>query len=313
MKGLLIIGDITDRMKKQFTENFRIFRLNEIEDFDKFLKDHGDEIEAIATNGHDGVPDSLFDQLNSLKIISCFGVGYDAIDVKKAKRRGIVVTHTPNVLNADVANLAILLILATSRCLLRYDRWVRDGSWMKLGNAPLTHSIEKSKVGIVGLGRIGLTIANKLKAFNCDIAYHSRSKKSESDLKYFADLVQMAGWAEYLIVIVPGTVSTYRLIDQSVIDALGPKGTLINISRGSVVDEAALRVALKDGRLGAAGLDVFENEPEVPPELSEMENVVLTPHVASATFETRKAMGDLVVENLILFFQQGKALTPVPQ
>ncbi len=312
-RQLLLIGDVTPRMIGRFGENFDIVRDCDVDDLAEYLREHGNEFEAVATNGHDGVPPDVMDTLTNLKIISCHGVGYDAIDAKKAAARGIVVTHTPNVLNAEVANTAIMLMLAVSRRLVRDDHWVRSGQWREKGNAPLTRSIEGKRVGILGLGRIGETIARKLTAFDCEVVYHSRNKKTGALWRYYADIVAMAHDVDYLVVITPGGAGTKKLVNREVIDALGSKGTLINVSRGSVVDEAELVAALQEGRLGNAGLDVFEREPVVPNALLSMENVVLTPHVGSATEETRQAMGDLTVDNLNAFFANGKAISPVPE
>lgn len=300
-------------MLDRFSQNFTVHWSHDIEDLHAFVAENGERIEAVATNGHDGVPSDIMDALRKLKIISCYGVGYDAIDVDKAIERGILVTHTPNVLNAEVANTAIMLMLAVSRRLIRDDRWVRSGDWKSKGNAPLTRSIEGKRVGILGLGRIGETIAGKLTAFDCEIVYHSRNEKSGVPWQYYTDLVSMARDVDYLIVITPGGTATTKLVNRAVIDALGTEGTLINVSRGSVVDEVEMVAALEDGRLGNAGLDVFEHEPEVPEALLDMENVVLTPHVGSATVETRLAMGDLTVDNLNAFFADGKAISPVPE
>ncbi len=309
---ILLIGGATPRMMERLNSKFVVHPLSEITDFDTWVSSHGEKIEAVATNGHDGVKPHIMDALPNVKAISCYGVGYDAIDTKVAVERGIVVTHTPGVLNADVANLAILLMLATSRCLVRDDQWVRSGNWAKNGNAPLTRSIENKKVGILGLGRIGGEIARKLEVFGCDICYHTRTKK-EVSYAYCEDLVEMATAVDYLIAITPGGPSTNKLINKTVIDALGPEGTLINVARGSVVDEKEMVQALQEGRLGWAGLDVFADEPNAPEELFNMENVVLTPHTASATIETRQAMGDLTVDNLISFFESGTVKTPVPE
>ena len=300
-------------MLQRFGENFEIHWTNEIDNLDDFLVENGSHIEAVATNGHDGLSKEIMAVLPKLKIISCYGVGYDAIDVASAAERGVVVTHTPNVLNADVANTAVMLMLAVSRRLIRDDRWVRSGSWKSKGNAPLTRSIEGKTVGILGLGRIGETIARKLAAFDCNIVYHSRSEKPGVPWSYCGDLVEMAGKADYLVVITPGGSGTNKLVNRKVIEALGPDGTLINVSRGSVIDESEMVAALLDGRLGNAGLDVFENEPHVPEALLELDNVVLTPHVGSATEETRQAMGDLTVDNLNAFFTRGNAISPVPE
>lgn len=310
--SLLLIGGATQRMLERMNEKFTVHALSEISDFDDWAINNGENIQAVATNGHDGVKPHIMAALPSLRVISCYGVGYDAIDTSVALDRGIVVTHTPGVLNADVANLSILLMLATSRCLVRDDQWVRSGNWAKNGNAPLTRSIENKKVGIVGLGRIGGEIARKLEVFGCDISYHTRTEKDVA-YTYYKDLTAMAGAVDYLIAITPGGPSTNKLINRDVLNALGAEGTLINVARGSVVDEQELVLALQEGRLGWAGLDVFEDEPNAPEALFNMDNVVLTPHTASATVETRQAMGDLTVDNLIAFFDHGKTLTPVPE
>ena len=310
---MLLIGDVTERMMLKLEAGFTIHKLSEIADVSAYLSENGAAIEAVATDGHLGVPEEIMNALPALKVISSYGVGYDAIDTQAAVDRGIIVAHTPEVLNNDVADMAILLMLAVSRCLVRDDAWVRSGNWSKKGAAPLARSIENKKVGIVGLGRIGETIATKLQAFSCEIYYHNRNKKEESEYTYFASLPDMAEAVDYLVIITPGGVSTLNLVNRDVLEALGPEGTLINVGRGSVVDEEALVSALQEGRLGWAGLDVFADEPNAPQALFDMDNVVLTPHIASATVETRQAMGDLTVENLIRFFSEGKVTTPVPE
>mgnify|MGYP003743857787 CR=1 FL=1 len=309
---MLLIGGATERMLSKMNAVFQVHMLSEIEDFDAWASAHAEKITAVATNGHDGVKPEIMAALPNLKIISCYGVGYDAIDTGVCVARGIIATHTPGVLNADVANLAVLLMLASSRCLIRDDLWVRSGNWAKNGNAPLTRSIENKKVGILGLGRIGAEIARKLEVFGCDISYHTRTQK-EVAYTYYDDLETMASDVDYLIAITPGGPATHKLINREVMNALGSEGTLINVARGSVVDEQELVLALQEGRLGFAGLDVFEHEPNAPEALFEMENVVLTPHTASATIETRQAMGDLTVENLISFFENGTVISPVPE
>ena len=311
-RELLVIGGMTPRMMEAFARNFIVHELAKTGDIDGFLRDDGERIEAIATFGAEKVPAALIDALPNLKMISCYGVGYDGIDTAGAVERGIVVSHTPNVLNDDVANTAILLMLAVSRQLVRDDRWVRSGNWKAKGSAPLTRSIEGKPVGIVGLGRIGETIAQKLRAFACEVSYHSRTRR-DVPYAYYSNLTEMAAAVDYLIVITPGGAATRHLVNREVMDALGPEGTLINVARGTVVDEAEMVAALIEGRLGYAGLDVFEAEPHVPEELFTMENVVLLPHVGSATVETRRAMGDLTVENLERFFREGTVTTPVPE
>lgn len=310
---ILLIGGATDYMKKRYREHFVLHDADEIDNMEAWLNANGERITGVSTFGATGIDAATMAALPNLEVISGYGVGYDAIDVEAALDRNIPVTHTPDVLNADVANTAIMLMLAVSRRLVRDDTWVRSGNWKKNGNAPLTRSIEGSKVGILGLGRIGEEIARKLQAFNCVVSYHSRHRKADSNYKYFSDLVDMAKAVDYLIVITPGGAATYHLVNRAVMDALGPEGTLINIARGSVVDETELVSALQEGRLGNAGLDVFENEPNVPRELFEMENVVLLPHVGSATVETRRAMGDLTIDNLISYFEDGTVLTPIPE
>lgn len=305
MPDLLQIGGVTDPMRERLEAAFTIHK----------LADGGypaDAITHVATNGHDGVPADVMARLPNLKMISCYGVGYDAIDVQAAKARGIVVTHTPNVLNAEVATTAVMLMMACYRELLRDDAWVRSGNWEAKGNAPLTRSMDNQTVGILGLGRIGQAIADKLVPFGTTIVYHSRSKK-DVDYKYYADLTEMARDVDCLICITPGGPSTNKIVNRSVMDALGPQGTLINVSRGSVVDEAAMISALQDGRLGWAGLDVFEAEPKVPAALRHLANVVLLPHVGSGTAETRAAMGGLTVDNLLQHLAEGTVISAVPE
>lgn len=305
MADLLQIGGITDVMKDRLEAAFTIHK----------LVDGGypaGDITHVATNGHDGVPADVMAALPNLKMISCYGVGYDAIDVAAAKARGVMVTHTPNVLNAEVATTAVMLMMACYRELLRDDAWVRSGDWEAKGNAPLTRSVDNQTVGILGLGRIGHAIAEKLAPFGTTVVYHSRSAK-DVDYKYYDNLVNMARDVDCLICITPGGPATNKLVNRDVLDALGPQGTLINVSRGSVVDEDALISALQEGRLGWAGLDVFEAEPKVPQALREMSNVVLLPHVGSATNETRAAMGALTVDNLLQHLQDGTVISPVPE
>ncbi|WP_227270012.1 2-hydroxyacid dehydrogenase [Roseobacter weihaiensis] len=305
MADLLQIGGVTDVMRERLEAAFTIHK----------LEGGGYPAEAIthvATNGHAGVPADVMAALPNLKMISCYGVGYDAIDVAAAKARGIVVTHTPNVLNAEVATTAVMLMMACYRELLRDDAWVRSGNWEAKGNAPLTRSVDNQTVGILGLGRIGQAIADKLAPWGTTIVYHSRSPKDVA-YKYYADLTEMARDVDTLICITPGGPSTNKIVNRDVMDALGPQGTLINVSRGSVVDEAAMIAALQDGRLGWAGLDVFEAEPHVPEALRKLENVVLLPHVGSGTVETRAAMGALTVDNLLQHLKEGTVLTPVPE
>ncbi|MEM6594139.1 MAG: 2-hydroxyacid dehydrogenase [Pseudomonadota bacterium] len=310
--GLLLIGGATDVMLERMEAEFTLHKLKEIADFDTWAAEHGTSIEAVATNGHDGVPAHVMAACPNLKVASAYGVGYDAIDTDACVARGIKVSHTPNVLNAEVANTTIMLLLAGFRNLLADERHARSGEWERAGNAPLSRSPDNRVVGILGMGRIGQEIAERLRIFNPTILYHTRSKK-DLPYEYCSDLVEMAGRAEVLVCITPGGPATDKLVNARVLEALGPEGMLINVSRGSVVDEAALIEALGSGKLGMAGLDVFEKEPHIPEALKAMENVILLPHVGSATHETRAAMGTLTVDNLLQWKKDGTVLTPVPE
>lgn len=253
----------------------------------------------------------LMDALPRVRVIANFGVGYDGVDVAAATARGIKVSNTPDVLSDEVADFAIGLTLATLRRIPQADRYVRSGRWEREGNMAFTYRMWGRKVGILGLGRIGSEIARRCEAFKMDIAYHTRHEMNVP-YRYFPSLVGMASAVDILIAIVPGGPETRHLIDREVLDAIGPDGVFINVARGSVVDEAALIAALEEGTLGAAGLDVFADEPRVPQALKDMtENVVLQPHQASATHETRLAMGRLVLQNLIAGIAGKPLITPV--
>lgn len=312
MKDLLVIGDVTDEMRGRFEKRFNVHNLHDNDDPENWIASHGYKISYIATNGHDGVKPAFLDAMPNLKVISCYGVGYDAIDTQQAVARGIPVTHTPNVLNAEVATTALLLTLACYRNFRADEAHVRSGNWESKGNAPLSRSADNQTVGILGLGRIGQAIARKFLPFNAKIVYHARNKKLVN-YTYYDNLVEMAKISDVLICVTPGGAETFNLVNEQVINALGPKGTLINVSRGSVVDEKALIVALKEGRLGWAGLDVFAAEPKVPAALRSLTNVVLLPHVGSATKETRAAMGNLTVDNLLQHLKDGTVISPVPE
>ena len=268
-------------------------------------------IQAVAAQGETVLRADLIERLPALKLISVMGVGYDGIDVATAKSRGIVVTHTPDVLNDDVADLALGLMIAASRQICAADRYVRAGSWPS-GPVPLAKKMSGARVGMVGMGRIGQAIAHRALAFGMSIAYTSRSPKSVP-YRYLPTSLALAAEVDFLIIITPGSASTVKMIDAPVLAALGKKGILINVARGSVVDEAALIDALEKGVIAGAGLDVFESEPAVPERLRAMPHVVLTPHIGSATAHTRGAMADLAVANLRACFDGQPLLTPVPE
>jgi hydroxypyruvate reductase len=269
-------------------------------------------IRAIAASGESKVPASLIEQLPALELIAVMGVGYDGVDVAAAKARGAKVTHTPNVLNDDVADLAIGLMLCASRQLPAADRFVRAGHWPQ-GNMPLARKMSGARLGIVGMGRIGQAIAQRALAFNMSVAYTARSQKPALPYRYFPSALALAAAVDFLVVITPGGAATRHMIDATVLKALGPKGFLVNVARGSVVDEQALIEAIESGAIAGAGLDVFENEPQVPQRLLDLHKVVLTPHIGSATHATRQAMADLAAGNLAAHFAGLALLTPVPE
>lgn len=309
---LLQIGGVTDRMRDALTPDFGIDILFDHEDRAAFLTENGPKYEAILTNGHSGVPADVEAACTNLAVVSSYGVGYDAIDADAFARRGILIAHTPDVLNDEVANTFVMLWLAVSRELLPSDRHARSGEWETKGNFPLTRSVQNRRVGILGLGRIGQTIADRCAAFDADIHYHSRSRK-DVPYTYHDSPAKLAAAVEVLVAITPGGPETKHMVNAEVFEALGPEGLFFNVARGSVVDEVALVNALRDGTIAGAGLDVFEEEPKISDALKSMDNVVLTPHVASGTHETRQAMGDLVVENLRQWQRDGTLRTPVPE
>jgi len=268
-------------------------------------------IRAIAGGGESQVTRALMSQLPALEMISVFGVGYDRYDVAAARERSIPVTNTPDVLTDDVADMGIALMLALSRSIPQADQYVRDGKWIG-GPMPLARKVSGARLGIVGLGRIGSAIARRAAGFDMSIAYTSRNKVVDSPYTYYPTPAALAAEVDFLMVITPGGAGTKGLINAEVLTALGAKGYLINVARGSVVDESALITALQNNVIAGAALDVFENEPHVPAALCAMSNVVLAPHVASATWQTRRAMADLAFGNLQAHFAGKPLLTPVP-
>ena len=259
------------------------------------------------------IDNALLARLPKLQIISSFGVGYDHIDAAAAAKRGVVVTHTPDVLTEEVADTAIGLLLCTVREFPQAERYLRAGKWRERGYPLSRATLRNRTVGLVGMGRIGTAIARRLEAFGVPIVYHARQKRPELPYRYYANLIEMARAVDVLMVIVPGGPATRNMIDAEVLEVLGPDGILINIARGSVVDEPALIAALKERKIMAAGLDVFVNEPEVPEELLAMDNVVLFPHLGSASVFTREKMDQLLVDNILAWAAGKPPLTPVPE
>ena len=270
-------------------------------------------IRGLVGGGESLVSGSLIGSLPALEIISIMGVGYDKVDVKAALARRIPVTHTPGVLNDEVADLAIGLMLSIARRIPQADKYTRAGRWAAEGPVPLSRKVSGARLGIVGLGRIGQAIASRAEAFGMSIAYNSRSEKKGVPYRFYPTATGLAAAVDFMIVITPGGEGTRHLINAEVLAALGSKGYLINIARGSVVDEAALVDALKKGVIAGAALDVFEKEPHPLEALLTMDNVVLTPHIASGTRETRQAMADLALGNLQAHFSGMKLLSPVPE
>lgn len=308
---ILVPGLIRERVLERLKERFDVVRI-ERADPALIARSEAAGISGAAVSGRFDA--ALIEHLPALEIIASFGVGYDGIDVSAAAARGIAVTNTPDVLNDEVADTAIGLLLNTVRRLPQAETWLRDGRWVRDGAFPLTPlTLRGRKAGIYGLGRIGLAIAERLKGFGIEIAYHTRRPRADVPYAYHSSLAELAEAVDTLIAIVPKTPETHRTIDAAVLRALGPGGVLINVGRGWTVDEDALAAALKDGVIAAAGLDVFYDEPHVPQALLDLPNVSLLPHVASASVATRDAMADLVADNLDAWFDRGVALTPVPE
>ncbi|XWS20279.1 hypothetical protein CRYUN_Cryun31cG0087100 [Craigia yunnanensis] len=298
-------------LEQELETRFNLIKLwNHSTSKPEFFKNHSSFIKAVVGNTKLGADAEMIDSLPNLEIVASYTVGLDRIDLDKCKEKGIKVTNTPDVLTDDVADLAIGLALAVLRKVCVCDQFVRSGNWIS-GDFGLATKFSGKSVGIVGLGRIGSAIAKRAEAFDCPISYHSRSKKPNTNYKYYSNIVDLAANCRILIVACALTEETHHIVNRKVIDALGPNGILINIGRGAHVDEPELVSALLEGRLGGAGLDVFENEPEVPEQLFALENVVLVPHVGSDTEETCKAMADLVISNLEAHFKGEPLLTPV--
>lgn len=277
----------------------------------EFLDLFGADVGAVVTSGRTGVDAELMAALPNLGAVVNFGVGYDTTDVDAARERGVGVSNTPDVLTDCVADTAVGLLIDTMRQFSAADRYLRAGHWPVDGNYPLTRQVSNRKVGIIGLGRIGSAIAKRLNSFGCTISYHNRHVVDDSPYEYVGSPVELARRVDVLVIAAAGGSGTAKLVDADVLEALGPEGYLINIARGSVVDEPALVRALTEGRIAGAGLDVFAEEPEVPVDLLRLDNVVLLPHVGSGTVETRAAMEALTLRNLEEFLANGRLVTPV--
>ena len=312
---VLLIGQKKPVMVKGLEGKVTLHYLVDAKDQDAFIKSIADKVRAIAIAYTANKLDAAFMQkLPKLEQISSFGVGYDHIDAKWAGEHGIVVTNTPEVLNEEVADTALGLLLSTVREFPQADRYLRAGKWVSQGHYPLTKATLRNRtVGMVGMGRIGKAIARRLEAFGVPVVYHSRNPQSGVKYKYYPKLIDMARDVDTLMVIVPGGAATANMINADVLNALGANGIIINMARGSVVDEQALIAALKNRTIYSAGLDVFAKEPHVPKELMEMDHIVMFPHLGSSTEVTRAAMDQLVVDNILAWLSGKPPLTPVPE
>jgi lactate dehydrogenase-like 2-hydroxyacid dehydrogenase len=309
--AILVPGDFNDHAIGRIDRTFSRVRI-ERADPSLVTDDIRRTVRGIASFG--GISAALMDVLPSLEIIANFGVGYDSVDVRHAAQRGIMVTNTPDVLTEEVADTTIGLLINTIRELPRAETWLRDGSWVRDGNYRLsTLTLRGRRVGIFGMGRIGRAVARRLEAFGLPIAYHNRRQVDGLSYEYHRTLKGLAEAVDTLISVAPGGASTEKAVNAEILSALGPDGVFVNIGRGSTVDEAALAAALANGTIAAAGLDVFADEPNVPPALLAAPNTSLLPHVGSASEHTRRAMADLCVDNLVTWFSERRPLTPVPE
>lgn len=307
---ILLMGPMYQPKLDELEAAYACHRYWSSEDREAMVASIAERCEIAVTNGGRGMTAAEMDMLPGLRLIACFGVGVDAIDLAHARSRGIAVSNTPDVLTEDVADLALALLLSAVRRIAQGDRFVRDGRWARNGFG-ITRSLQGRRVGVVGLGRIGRAIARRCEAFNCEIGYFGPNRKSDVDYAYFDDVTALADWATVLIAACPGGPATHRIVSRAALRALGPDGVFVNIARGSVVDQAAMVELLVSGALGGAGLDVFDNEPHVPEQLVALDTVTLQPHQGSATHPTRAAMGQLVLDNVAAFVAGKPLVTPV--
>ena len=307
---VLMIGPYPAWDMDPLEQQYRVHRLWEAPDRPRFLAEQGPAIRAVATRGELGANAELIAALPRLEIIACYGVGTDAINLAAARDRGIRVTNTPDVLTGDVADIGVGLALALMRRIPAADAHVRSGAWAN-GNMGLVSRLYGKRVGVVGFGRIGTTLARRLSGFDVELGYFDRAPRADSPHRFFAELTDLAAWCDLLIVTLAGGAATHGMVGAKVLEALGPQGWLVNISRGTTVDEPALLAALEHRAIAGAALDVFMNEPRIDARFLALDNVLLQPHHASGTIETRQAMGRLVRDNLAAHFSDKPLLTPV--
>ncbi|MBA5727518.1 2-hydroxyacid dehydrogenase [Bombella mellum] len=306
-RPLLLLEPLPEPTLKTLSEHFTIHPFTSMDELAKIASG----IQAIATGGSYGVAPEVMAALPDLKIIAVNGVGLDRIDVAEAKRRNIHVTVTTDISTNDVADMTMLLLLALKRNLKSNEQFLLDGQWADGKLPPLAHSLNGRRLGIAGFGRIGQAVARRAEASNMEVAYFNPHPRTGSPLTFEPDLGKLASWADVLVITLPATPETKHIINADILEALGKDGVLINTARGSVIDEDALLAALKNRTIAGAGLDVFQNEPKINPAFLSLENVVLQPHQASATVETRLAMGQNIIDNLLAFFSGKPLLTPV--
>src|SRR3954466_4820070 len=310
---LLIYGPSKPLIENGFSDQFVLHKYETQPDLERLPAGVAEKLRGVAVTGLVPTNSAVLSKYPNVEIISSFGVGYDHIDAKYAAAHNIMVTNTPDVLTEEVADVALGLFIATAREFIKADKYVRSGLWLTQGYPLTVGSLRDRKVGMVGMGRIGQAIARRLDASLVPVVYHSRNPAAGVSHQHFPNLIEMAKAVDTLIIITPGGASTAKLVNAEVLKALGPRGIVINVARGSVVDEPALIAALKSGTILAAGLDVFANEPNVPEELRAMQNVVLLPHIGSGSVVTRNAMDQLVVDNLKAWFAGKPPPTPVPE
>ncbi|MBZ9642088.1 2-hydroxyacid dehydrogenase [Streptomyces sp. PSKA30] len=309
---LLQVSPLLPGLERTLAGRYRTVRLHELPDPAAYLRDHGGDVVTAVTSARTGVDNALMDALPRLGAIVHFGVGYETTDVVRARARGIDVSNTPDVLTDCVADLAVGALIDTMRRMSAADRYVRAGGWTA-APFPLASRVSGKRVGILGLGRIGRAVARRLEGFGTEVSYCSRVPVPDVPYRHLPTAEALAAACDALVVTVAGGAGTEGLVSAAVLEALGPEGHLVNVARGSVVDESALVAALEAGRIAGAALDVFADEPNVPQALLDSDRVVLLPHIASATRETREAMGDLVLRNVERFLTEGVLLTPVPE
>ncbi len=311
MSEILVVGEYSETDHLAYSKEFDPIFLKTPSEIAELDESACALVRALAVKGHAPIDAAVMDQLPALKMIANFGVGYDAIDTNEATKRGIKVTNTPDVLNDDVADIAVAMMIMQSRQMEQASQWARGGEWAKRGEYPLNRKFTGAKVGILGLGRIGREIADRLAAFKMEIHYFARAKKDTPGWQFHADPVSLAQAVDYLVVALVGGAETEKFVSAEVIDALGANGVIVNISRGTTIDEAAMIEALEQSKIAGAALDVFLNEPNIDPRFYAFENVVIQPHQGSGTVQTRQAMGQLQRDNISAFLSGEPLLTPV--